>query len=455
MKIVIVGDGKVGSALTVQLAKEGHDVVVIDSNRMVLQETQQYLDVNVIHGNGALMRIQKMADVDNSDLLIAATSADETNLLCCMLARRLGCKRTIARVRNPEFSAQLYLLREDLGLNMFINPEGTTAREIYRLLQFPSFLKRDSFAKGRAEIVELEIREDSPLNGVRLIDLSKVVKVKVLVCAVVRGNEVFISNSGGFTLAAGDRISVTASSGDLAKFIRSLGIERKKIRDAMIIGGSRIAVYLAESLVQSGVKVKLIEIDEERCNELAITLPKVNVVNADGSDKNVLDSEGIAQTDAVITLTDIDEINLIISMYANFLGVYRGITKINRTEYSEVLNDKGIDCVVSPKDLCSSEILRYVRALDNRKGETMLSLHRIVDDRVEALEFRAGKDLPQLGRPLSQLHFKPNTLIACLSRRGKIIIPQGSDCIEEDDTVVVVSLSDHGVNHLGDIFAEG
>ena len=306
MKIVIVGDGKVGSALTEQLSKENHDVVVIDSNKMVLQEAQQALDVNVVHGNGASLKIQKLANVDTSDLLIAATSADEINLLCCIVARKLGCRHTIARVRNPEYYGQLYLLKEELGLNMMINPERSTANEIFRLLQFPSFLKRDSFAKGRVEIVELVLQQDSPLAGIKLSELYRAVKVKVLVCAVERGKEVVIPD-GNFVLCPGDKLSVTASSGDLARLIRNLGLAQRKIRDVMIIGGSRIAFYLAEDLIASGVNVKLIEIDEKRCTALADMLPKATIIHADGSDRYVLDSEGLSQTDAVVTLTDIDE----------------------------------------------------------------------------------------------------------------------------------------------------
>lgn len=453
MKIVIVGDGKVGSALTVQLSKEGHDVVVIDSNKMVLQEAQQFLDVSVVHGNGATLKIQKLANVNNSDLLIAATSADETNLLCCIMARKLGCKHTVARVRNPEYYNQLSSLKDELGLNLMINPEYSTAHEIFRLLQFPSFLKRDSFAKGRVEIVEVELREGSPLVGASLYELPKLVKVKVLVCAVERNNEVFIPD-GNFTLEQGDRLSFTASSSDLAKLIRNLGLTQKKVRDVLIIGGSRIAFYLAENLIRTGVSVKLIEIDENRCNELADMLPKATIIHADGSDKSVLDSEGLSDTDAVVTLTDIDEENLIISMYANYLGTYKVITKINRTEFSEVLSGKGIDCVVSLKDLCCNDIVRYVRAMGNSNADSVITLHRIVGDRVEALEFRADKQLPQLGKRLSEIHLKPHILIACLTRRGRIIIPQGSDTIEKDDTVIVVAASDRVINNLSDIFLE-
>lgn len=454
MKIVIVGDGKVGSALTVQLSKEGHDVVVIDSNKMVLQEAQSFLDVSVVHGNGATVKIQKLANVQNSDLLIAATSADETNLLCCIMAKKLGCKHTVARVRNPEYYNQLSALKDELGLNLMINPEFSTAHEIFRLLQFPSFLKRDSFAKGRVEIVEVELREGNPLVGASLYELPKLVKVKVLVCAVERGSQVYIPD-GNFVLQKGDRLSFTASSSDLAKLIRNLGLTQKKVRDVMIIGGSRIAFYLAENLIRAGVAVKLIEIDEERCSELADMLPKATIIHADGSDKSILDSEGLGQTDAVVTLTDIDEENLIISMYANFLGTYKVITKINRTEFSEVLSDKGINCVVSLKDLCTSDIVRYVRAMGNSNADSVITLHRIVDDRVEALEFRADGKLPQIGKKLSHIKLKPNILIACMTRRGRIIIPQGSDTIEADDTVIVVAPSDRVINNLSDIFVEG
>ncbi len=453
MNIVIVGDGKVGSALVQQLSKENHDVVVIDSNKMVLQEAQQSLDVNVVHGNGASLKVQKLANVDSSDLLIAATSADEINLLCCIIARKLGCRHTIARIRNPEYYSQLYLLKEELGLSLMINPERSTASEIFRLLQFPSFLKRDSFAKGRVEIVELVLQPDSPLSGVRLSELPHIVKVKVLVCAIERGSEVFIPD-GNFELKAGDKLSVTASSGDLARLIRNLGIPQRKVRDVMIIGGSRIAFYLAEELIASGVNVKLIEIDEKKCEQLADMLPKATIIHADGSDRYILDSEGLSHTDAVVTLTDIDEENLIISMYANFLGVFKVITKINRTEFNEVLQDKGIDCAISPKDLCCNDIVRYVRAMENRKGEAVLTLHRIVDDRVEALEFRAGKQLPQLGKRLSELSLKPNTLIASINRGGRIIIPKGSDTIEQDDTVIVVAAADRLINDLSEIFRE-
>lgn len=453
MKIVIVGDGKVGSALTVQLAKEGHDVVVIDSNKLVLEEAQQSLDVSVVHGNGATSRTQNQANVGQSDLLIAATSADETNLLCCITAHKLGCAHTIARVRNPEYYSQLYDWKDELGLSMMINPELATASEIFRLLQFPSFLRWDSFAKGRVEIVEIELKPDSFLDGCRLMEFDKKVKVKVLVCAVQRDGQVFIPD-GRFTLRGGDRLHVTAPSGDLARLIRNLGMSQRKIRDVLIVGGSRIAFYLAAELIKAGVSVKLIERDPARCEELSGSLPKATIINADGSDRNILDAEGLAQTDAVVTLTDFDEENLIISMYANFLGIYKVITKINRTEFNEVLAGKGIDCAISPKDLCTSDIMRYVRAMGNRKGGSVTTLHRIVEDKVDALEFQVTKGQSYLGQSLMKLRFKPGTLLACINRRGRTIIPSGADTIEAGDSVIVVAQADRAIRDLSDIFVD-
>ena len=451
MKIVIVGDGKVGFALTQQLAREGHDIVVIDSNKMVLKESQQMVDIQVVHGNGASPVVQSAASVGESDLMIAATSADEINLLCCIVAKKLGCSHTIARVRNPEYYGQFFLLKDELGLNLMINPERATASEIFRLLQFPSFLKRDAFAKGRVEIVEVVLRPESHIVGKLLSELYHTVKVKVLVCAVERGNDVVIPD-GSFRLQAGDKLYVTASSGDLARLI--LHLNQKKIKNVMIIGGSRIAVYLAMALLDEGVDVKLIEIQKERCRQLAELLPKATVIFADGSDRSILDSEGIDQTDAVVTLTDIDEENLIVSMYANYLKVPKVITKINRTEYTEVFRDKGIDCVVSPKELCTNDIVRYVRAMGNRTGGAVVALHRIVDEKAEALEFRASESFRGLGQKLSDLELKPNILLSCINRRGKIIIPSGNDAIEKGDTVIVVTTADRFINDLNDILDE-
>jgi len=452
MKIVIVGGGKVGCTLAEQLAREGHDIVLIDNDREVVAQLSAQLDIMVMYGNGASMHTLQSADVDSSDLLIAVTPLDELNFMCCVIARKLGCTNTIARIRDPEYHDQLYFLREELGLSMTVNPEWTAATEIFRLMQIPGFLKRDSFAKGRVEIVELVLQGGSPLCGLQLMELHRRLKVKVLVCAVERGTRVVIPD-GSYTLEAGDKIYVTAPSAELINLLRSLGIHSKKARDALIIGGSRIAQALAQMLIRSGTRVKIIERKAERARMLAELLPEATIIHADGSSQGVLNGENISQMDSVVTLTNIDEENLIISMYANYLGVPQVITKINRTEYNEVFRDKGIDCVVSPKLLCAQNIIRYVRSMQNSSGSSVLTVHHLVNNQVEALEFLVTESTAHLGKTLSQLRLKPNILIACINRMGHIIIPGGSDTIELGDTIVVVTASDRVILDLNDIFA--
>lgn len=453
MKIVIVGDGKVGFALTAQLAQEGHDIIVIDNNKKVLQESAEQLDVMVVHGNGAGVKAQKQAGVEDADLLIAATSADEINLLCCIVARKLGSAHTIARVRNPEYVEQIYFLKDELGLSMTINPERAAAREISRLLQFPSFLKRDSFAKGRAEIVEMVIKEGSVLEDKLLSELYQIAKVQVLVCAVKRGGRAYIPD-GSFRLMRGDRIFVTAPTHNLARLIKHLGLQTQKIREVILVGGSSIAYYLAMDLFLNGIRVKIIESQADRCLELAELLPKAMIIHGDGANQSVLLAEGIEKTDAVVTLTNLDEENFLVSMYANYLKVPKVITKINRTEFNDIFQDKGIDCVVSPKLLTANDIVRYVRAMQNKTGDSMITLHRIADDMAEAMEFPVTEETRHLGETLIRIRLRPNILIACINRRGKIIIPKGDDTIELNDTVIVVTTAEQRINELNDIFED-
>jgi trk system potassium uptake protein TrkA len=452
MRIMIVGDGKVGLALTEQLSREGHDVTVIDSNPKVLEQSLETFDVMVVHGNGAAIATLQEAGAPEAHLIIAATSSDEINLLSCIVARKLGTQHTIARVRNPEYTDQLLLMREELGLSMTINPELAAAQEAYHLLQFPSFLKRDSFAKGRVEIVELCVDEGARLDGIPLSELYRIVKVKVLVCAVERGGQVYIPD-GHFTLQAGDNIYVTADSQHLATLIKNLGLTTQKVRSIIIVGGSRIAYYLAQKCLKSGIDVKIIEQNHDRCRQLAELLPQATIIESDGSRQDILAAEGIQNADALITLTNIDEENLIISMYANHLGVPKVITKINRTEYIEVFRNMGVNCVVSPKALCSADIVRYVRAMDNAAGSSVITLHRIADDQAEALEFCADETTRYLGRPLSEIPTRSDVLIACITHNGKPIIPSGSDSFQAGDTVIVVTTAESTICVLNDIFA--
>ena len=450
MKIVIVGDGKVGFALTQQLAREDHDIVVIDSNKMVLKESQQMVDIQVVHGNGASPVVQSAASVGESDLMIAATSADEINLLCCIVAKKLGCSHTIARVRNPEYYGQFFLLKDELGLNLMINPERATASEIFRLLQFPSFLKRDAFAKGRVEIVEVVLRPESHIVGKLLSELYHTVKVKVLVCAVERGNDVVIPD-GSFRLQAGDKLYVTASSGDLARLIRSLHLNQKKIKNVMIIGGSRLAYYLAKELISIKVRVKIIERDKARCEYLCEMLPEAVIIHADGTDKEVLQEEGLEKTDALVTLTGMDEENIIVGLYAKAMKVAKVIVKINKLSFTEILDKMDIDSFISPKAIAANNIVRYVRAMQNSVGSSNVeTLHHLINEQVEAVEFKVREKSGVVGVPLKNLKTKENILVATIIRDGKIIIPGGNDTIEIGDNVIIVTAGRH-LNDLREI----
>ncbi len=452
MKIVIVGDGKVGVTLTAQLSREGHDVVIIDNNPQVLRESVDQYDVLGILGNGASLQAQKEAGVESADLLIAATSADEVNLLCCILARKLGTPHTIARVRSPEYTEQLRLLRSELGLSMTINPERTAAMEILSLLRFPAALRRDTFAKGRVEIIVLKILPGSILEGMLLNEMVHVTKVRVLVCAVERGSEVIIP-TGDFRLNTGDKIYVTAATSSLVELVRRLGIIEHKIRMVALIGGSRISQHLARELLADGVTVKIVEIDSARCKMLADMLPRAQIIHADGTQPEVFASENLARADALVTLTNIDEENMVLSMYGSHLGIPKVITKINRVEYDEVFRAMGIDSIVSPKNLVCSDIVRYVRAMQNTSENAVVTLHRIVNDKVEALEFLAGEDTRHLGVPLRDIRLFPGILIACINRGGQVIIPGGNDTINAGDTVIVVTTADRMYHNLNAIFA--
>ena len=451
MKIIVVGDGKVGLTLTEQLSKEEHDIVVIDKNPTVLQNSQETFDVMVIPGNGASRQVLLEAGAQDADLVIAATSADEINLLCCLTAKKLGCTHTIARVRNPEYAGQLVFLKDELGLSMVINPEATAAREMFQILQFPSFLNRDRFAKGRVEIVELKVEKGCTIIGKYLHELHENAKVKVLVCAVERGEQVYIP-SGNFKIEEGDKIHVTAETRDLTKLIHYLGIPLPKMRDVVIVGGSRLGYYLANMLIQSGVKVKIIEIDYERCLQLSELLPKALIINGDGCQQKLLNEEVYGKADAVISLLNIDEVNLVISMYAKKLGVPKVIAKIDRIEYMNVFKSFTEESFISPKNLICNDVLRYVRAVGNSGEGSMLTLYRLIGNQVEAIEFLAGKDTHFLGVPFSKVPMRPNLLIASIRRDDRTIFPTGSDCIQLGDRVLIVTTESGRFYELNDIF---
>lgn len=446
MRVVIVGDGKVGHIITKQLSAEGHDIIVIDNNREALKHSSNTMDIICVEGNGASYAVQEKAEVSKADLLIAATSADEINMLCCLLGKKHGAKHTIARVRNPEYFFQMDLLKEELGLSMTVNPELAAADEISRLLRFPSALKIESFAKGRVELVEFRISEHSSLDGLPLWALYKEYQVNILVCAVQRGDEVIIP-SGDFILKCGDKINITASRAEITHFFRAIGSFRNKVKSVMIIGGGRLSYYLAKQLLSNNMRVKIIEKDRERCEYLCEELPNAIIIHGDGTDKEVLEEENLKKIDALVSLTGMDEENIIVSMYAKTKKVPNVIAKINKIAFDEILDSLKIDSVISPKAITANNIVRYVRAMQNSFGSNVETLHRIINDRVEALEFRVRENAGFIGVPLKELQTKDNLLIATIVRKGMIIIPGGNDTIEMGDNVVVVTT----IRHLSDL----
>ena len=453
MKIVIIGSGKVGFSLAEQLSKESHDIIIVDNNYEALQRAQESLDVMTLAGNGTDPLIQKTAGVDLSDLLIAVTPTDEVNLLCCILAKKLGCKHTIARVRNAENERMTRLIKEDLHLSMSINPERATAREMFRLLQTPSFITRDTFARGRVELLELKITEKSAFCGLPLSKISATLNTKLLVCSVERGQTTTIPR-GSFTIEAGDKITIALAAQNIPGMLKNAGIAHSKVHNVMIVGGSRIAVFLAQMLLQTHVAVKIIEKDPERCKKLSELLPSALIINDDGSNQRVLQEEGISRMDALVSLTGLDEQNIITSMYADYLGVPKTITKLSRMEYAAMLKDRNTDTLISPKLVTANEIIRYVRAMASSGSGAMLSLHRIAGGRAEACEFTVSETTHHLNIPFRALKIRRDALVASIARAGKVIIPDGDDCLKLGDTVVIVVETGTPIINLNDIFVE-
>ena len=452
MNIIIAGDGKVGSTLTRLLCAEGHDVTLIDIDNRLLESSLEKFDVMAVHGNCAAMDTLLEAGIMDADLLIAATNADEVNLLCCTTAHGLNQKlHTIARIRNPEYTEQIYAMRDIFGLSMAINPEKQAAQEIERLLKYPGFLKRDSFAKGRTEIVELRIGADSKLCNVALIDMNSIVKCKVLVCAVLR-NGTAITPGGNFVLQEGDRIFVTAPAENLTTLLKNLGIITRRVRKAVLCGGGRVGYYLASMLEKHGIKVHLIERDTQRCQELAAQLPDTTVIYGDSSDQSLIDSEGLTDADALVSLTGMDEMNMIISLYAQSRGIPQVITKINQPVNRSMIDALSLGSVICPKELCCNNIARYVRAMQNQVGAAV-SVHAIADGQAEAMEFLVDASTHHCNTPLKDLKLKPNVLLVSITRGSHTEIPSGLSTFRKGDSIVVVTSGQGTIRQLNDIFA--
>lgn len=452
MKILIAGSGKLGETLARQLCAEEHDVTLVDSDRSVLESGLNRYDVMGVMGNCASMEVLRQAGVESANLLIAVTGSDEVNLLTCTTAHYINPKlHTIARIRNPDYAEQAYSMRDAFALSMIVNPERQAATEIERLLRYPGFLKRDTFAKGRMEIVELKLEADSRLCNVTLSSLNALVRCRVLVCAVLRGGNA-IAPDGNFVLHAGDRVFVTASTEVLSELLKNLGIVTHRAQRVMLIGGGKISYYLAQALEESRLDVQLVEKDPDICEQMAKALPHTTVIQGDAADRSVLEGEGLASCDALVTLTGLDELNMVISLYGSGFGVKQIITKVGRMEDGRVLDSLPLGSVICPRKLSCSTIVRYVRAMQKQAGAA-ITVHTIADGQVEAIEFPVDEHTLHCGEPLKKLKLRENILLVGINRGDHTEIPNGDSSFEQGDSVVVVSSGATVLMQLNDIFA--
>lgn len=450
MNIVVVGCGKIGTAILSSLVAEGHDVVAIDSSSSALSLVTNIFDVMGVCGNGADCDTLSEAGIESTDIFVAVTGSDELNMLSCLIAKRMGAKHTVARIRNPEYNDRsLGFLKKQLGLSISVNPELLAAQELFNILKFPSAVKIEPFAGRNFEMIELILKPGSPLDGMQLIELREKYKEKFLVCAVQRGDAVYIPD-GSFVIKSGDKLGITASPADMHKFLRSIGVLQKQARNVMILGASRTTYYLAKLLSNIGTNVKILDRDENRCRLFSEALPKTVVIHGDGAQQELLLEEGIRSTDAFVSLTGMDEENILISIFALSQDVPKVISKVNRNELAAMAQKLGLDCIVSPHKIISNIVVRYARALQNSMGSNVETLYKLMDGQAEALEFNVRPESRLVNIPLKNLKLKKNILIAGIIRERKSIIPTGDDVILPGDHVVVLA-ANRRLQDLSDI----
>ena len=451
MKIIIVGCGKVGMTLAERLNAEGHDITLIDKDAAILRTTADRIDVMGLEGNGVSYQVQEEAGIKQADLLIATTNSDEQNMLCCLIAKKAGDCHTIARIRDPEYIKEVQFISEELNMSMVINPEREAAGEVSRLIKYRSAIKIDTFAKGRVDLMKLVIPEGSELDGLKVFEVNTKLKCRILICIVERGEEVLIPG-GNFELRSGDRLSFVGAHRQAQDFFKKAHVPNNAVKSILLIGGGKMTYYVAKMLEDTGTSVKIIEREFKTCQQLSELLPKATIINGDGTDQQLLLDEGIEQVGAIATFTGIDEENIMLSLYAGSLNPKaKMITKINRIGFDNVIRSMNLGSVINPQLISADRIVSYVRAMQNSMGSNIETLFRVAKG-AEALEFRVEQESEVTDKELMQLQLKPGLLVACIYRGGKVIIPNGRDCIQKGDSVVIVT-TQTGLNDLTDILA--
>ncbi len=438
MQIIIVGCGKVGKTLAEQLDREGHNIVLVDISASKLADASNAFDVMGVVGNGASFTVQKEAGVEDADLLIAVTGADELNLLCCLIAKKAGKCHTIARVRNPLYNAESSFLKEQLGLSMIINPELAAAMEIFKLLRFPSAMKIDTFAKGKVELLKFKVKPELKIDGWQVSWLVVRLKCNILVCGVERNEKITIPN-GNFILQNGDTVTILATPKQAQEFFKKIGIKTHQVRNTLIVGGGTIGYYLAKQLLDIKIPVRIIESNKTRCEALSELLPEAMVIHGDGTNQELLFREGLKQAESLVAITNMDEENLLLSLFAQKHSRAKTIAKVNRITFNDVIDSLDIGSVVYPKNITADCITQYVRGMQNSMGSNVETLYKILENQAEALEFAIRDHSPVVDVPIMELNLKENLLISCITHQGNIMIPRGQDRIHVGDRVVVVT----------------
>ena len=439
MKIIVLGAGKVGKTLIKHMSNEDHDIIVVDQNATKVEEVVNQFDVIGVVGNGGSYDILMEAGAQDANLIICVTASDELNILAGLMAKKTGTRHTIARVRNPDYSSQRDFMRNQLGFSMIVNPELEAASEIRRVLSFPSAVKVDTFSRGKVELAEFFVEEHSRLNGVELSQLHKITKTNILVCAVSHNEDVIIPD-GNYAINPGDHLYITGTHRDLSRFCLDIGVITTRIKNVIIVGGGKIAYYLSKQLSTQGIKVKIIEKDKNRCQVLAEKLPYVTIIHGDGSDDELLNEEGIENTDAVLALTGLDEENIVLSLSAKSLYHKKTIAKVTRMNYAGLSDVLKVDSIVAPKKIVASQIIRYVRAKMNKDNDSSVkTLYKIVDGEVEAIEFKVTEQFKYLHKTLNEMKIKEHVLVAAIIRENEVIVPKGNTTMELNDYVIIVS----------------
>lgn len=439
MKIIVLGAGKVGKTLIKHMSNEDHDIIVVDQNATKVEEVVNQFDVIGVVGNGGSYDILMEAGAQDANLIICVTASDELNILAGLMAKKMGTRHTIARVRNPDYSSQRDFMRNQLGFSMIVNPELEAASEIRRVLSFPSAVKVDTFSRGKVELAEFFVEDHSRLNGVELSQLHKITKTNILVCAVSHNEDVIIPD-GNYAIKPGDHLYITGTHRDLSRFCLDIGVITTRIKNVIIVGGGKIAYYLSKQLSTQGIKVKIIEKDKNRCQVLAEKLPYVTIIHGDGSDDELLNEEGIENTDAVLALTGLDEENIVLSLSAKSLYHKKTIAKVTRMNYVGLSDVLKVDSIVAPKKIVASQIIRYVRAKMNKDNDSSVkTLYKIVDGEVEAIEFKVTEQFKYLHKTLNEMKIKEHVLVAAIIRENEVIVPKGNTTMELNDYVIIVS----------------